>query len=151
VRQTWNNWRSKYTAAKIQEGSDVPELRKWRYVATTNYSFDHGFLKGLGVGTSYHWMDKVVIGYPTLAIDTTRASYDLSKPVYGPSEDGLDAWISYERKLTAKLNWKVQLNVRNIFMKNGKIPITVEPDGTTWAGVRIKPTQEWFLTNTLMF
>ena len=151
VRQNWNNWRSKYTAAKIQEGSAVPEIRKWRYVATTNYSFDHGFLKGLGVGTSYHWMDKVIIGYPTLAIDATRASYDLSKPVYGPSEDGLDAWISYERKLTEKLRWKIQLNVRNMFYKNGKIPITVEPDGTTWAGVRIKPTQEWFVTNTLMF
>ncbi|MFT3868719.1 MAG: TonB-dependent receptor plug domain-containing protein [Nibricoccus sp.] len=151
VRQNWNNWRSKYTAAKIQEGSGVPEIRKWRYVITTNYSFDTGFLKGVGVGTSYRWMDKVVIGYPTLVIDATKATYDLSKPYYGPSEDGLDAWISYERKLTSKLRWKVQFNVRNILYKNGRIPITVEPDGQTWAGVRIKPTQEWFLTNTLMF
>lgn len=151
VRQNWNNWRATYTAAKIQEGSAVPEIRKWRYVITSNYSFDHGWLKGTGFGASYRWQDKVVIGYPTLAIDATKATYDLSKPYYGPSEDGLDAWLSYERKLSAKLRWKIQLNVRNLFYKNGRIPITVEPDGQTWAAVRIKPTQEWFLTNTLMF
>lgn len=151
VRQNWANWRSKYTAAKIQEGSAVPEIRKWRYVITSNYSFDRGWLKGAGIGASYRWMDKVVIGYPTLVIDSTKATYDLSKPYYGPSEDGMDVWLSYERKISEKLRWKIQLNVRNLLYKNGRIPITVEPDGTTWAGVRIKPTQEWFLTNTLMF
>ena len=28
---------------------------------------------------------------------------------------------------------------------------TVEPDGRTWAAVRITPTQEWFVTNTFSF
>jgi outer membrane receptor for monomeric catechols len=105
----------------------------------------------VGIGGNYRWQDKVVIGYPTLPIDNTKATYDLSKPYYGPAEDAFDAWLSYERKISAKLRWKIQLNVRNLFYKNGKIPITVEPDGYTWAGVRIKPTQEWFVTNTVMF
>jgi len=151
VRQTWANWRGKYTLMKIQEGASAPEIRKWRYNVTTSYSFNKSWLKGLGVGTSYRWQDKVVIGYPTLAIDATKASYDLSKPYYGPAEDALDAWIYYECKLSEKLRWKIQLNGRNLFLRGGKIPITVQPDGYTWAGVRLKPTQEWFLTNTLMF
>jgi hypothetical protein len=151
VRSVWNNWRGKYTLLKLQEGAAVPEIRKWRYNVTSNYSFDKGWMKGVGIGANYRWQDKVVIGYPTLPIDSTKATYDLSKPYYGPAEDAFDAWLSYERKISAKLRWKIQLNVRNLFYKNGKIPITVEPDGYTWAGVRIKPTQEWFLTNTLMF
>ena len=93
----------------------------------------------------------MVIGYPTIAGAGGLGSFDLSKPYYGPSEDGLDFWVNYERKLTKKLNWKIQLNVRNAFDKEGLIPITVQPDGQTWAGMRIKPVQEWFVTNTLSF
>ena len=31
------------------------------------------------------------------------------------------------------------------------IPISVQPDGHTWASVRIAPSQEWFVTNTFSF
>ena len=108
-------------------------------------------LKGAGVGAAYRWQDKVVIGYPVSNNSAGQASYDLSKPYYGPSEGGADFWASYERKLTDKVRWKIQLNVRNAFERNGLIPITVQPDGTTWAGVRMKPTQEWFVTNSFSF
>jgi len=97
--------------------------------------------------------DKVVIGYPVIpdAANPAIASFDLSKPYYGPAEDALDLWLSYERKLTDKLNWKIQFNVRNVLKKDGLIPISVEADGHTWASARIKPVQEWFLTNTFSF
>jgi hypothetical protein len=151
VRANWNNQRSNYVLLKLQQGAAAAELRKWRYNVTSNYSFRRGLLKGTGVGASYRWQDKVVIGYPTIAGAGGLGSFDLSKPYYGPSEDGLDMWINYERKITKKLNWKIQLNVRNVFDKEGLIPITVQPDGQTWAGMRIKPVQEWFVTNTLSF
>ena len=32
-----------------------------------------------------------------------------------------------------------------------KLGISVQPDGQTWASVRTKPTQEWFVTNTFSF
>jgi hypothetical protein len=79
------------------------------------------------------------------------ASFDLTKPYYGPSEEGLDLWATYERKLTAKINWKIQANVRNVGKGDGLIPISVQPDGKTWASVRVQPTQEWFVTNTFSF
>ncbi len=151
VRSNWNNQRSNYVLLKLQQGAAAAELRKWRYNITSNYSFRQGFLKGTGVGASYRWQDKVVIGYPTIAGAGGMGSFDLSKPYYGPSEDNLDVWFSYERKITKKLNWKIQLNIRNLFDKEGLIPITVQPDGQTWAGMRIKPVQEWFVTNTLSF
>ena len=140
-------WRAAYVKMKLQEGAAVDEVRKWRFNLISNYSFRTGFLKGAGVGAAYRWQDKVVIGYPVLAGGT----YDLSKPFYGPTEDAFDMWLSYEHKLTSKINWKIQLNVRNLFAKDEVIPISVQPDGETWAMCRIAPSREWFLTNTFSF
>ncbi len=153
VRQNWANWRGQYTLLKLQEGAAASELRKWRYNVITNYTFDHSFLKGVGVGAGYRWQDKVVIGYPTIPNPSNPAvaSFDLTKPYYGPSEDALDLWVSYERKLTKKIDWRIQLNVYNVGKNDGLIPISVQPDGHTWAAARIAPVQEWMLTNTLSF
>jgi len=147
---SWTGFVGQYTLFKLQEGAAASELRKWRYNIVTNYSFREGRLKGVGVGGSYRWQDKVIIGYPVVA-QGTSFSFDLNQPYYGPAEDATDLWVSYERKLTKKVNWKVQLNVRNLFDKNGLIPISVQPDGKTWAAVRLKPTEEWYLTNTFSF
>ena len=48
------------------EGASVPEIRKWRFNYVTNYTFREGFLKGVGVGGSWQWIDKVGIGYPSV-------------------------------------------------------------------------------------
>jgi hypothetical protein len=151
LRAAWAGWRGQYTLLKLQENTAASELRKWRYNVVTNYSFTHGFLKGAGVGASYRWQDKVVIGYPVVPGNAGLASFDLTQPYYGPAEDALDLWASYERKISKKLSWKIQLNVRNVGDSDGLIPISVQPDGKTWAAARIKPTQEWFVTNTFSF
>lgn len=151
IRRNWANWRGGYTLLKLQEKTAAAELRKWRFNVVTNYSFTEGKLKGAGVGAAYRWQDKVVLGYPVYTDAKGFAAYDLEKPHYGPSEDGIDLWASYERKLTSKVNWRIQLNIRNAFDYEGLIPITIQPDGSTWAGVRLKPVQEWSLTNTFSF
>lgn len=151
LRQAWNPWRGQYTLLKLQENTAASELRKWRYNVVTNYTFREGMLKNVNIGGSYRWQDKVVIGYPVIPGAGNLASFDLDKPYYGPSEDALDLWVGYERKLTDRINWRIQLNVRNVGDNNGLIPISVQPDGQTWASVRIAPTQEWFLTNTFSF
>jgi hypothetical protein len=151
LRQAWLPWRGQYTLLKLQENTAASELRKWRYNVISNYTFSQGLLKGVSVGGAYRWQDKVVIGYPVIPGTGGLASFDLSKPYYGPAEDGLDLWIGYERKLTNKINWKVQLNVYNVGKGNDLIPISVEPDGHTWASVRIAPSQEWYVTNTFSF
>jgi outer membrane receptor protein involved in Fe transport len=153
LRTDWSGWRGQYTLLKLQQGSAAPEIRKWRYNLVTNYSFSHGMLKGFGVGAGYRWQDKVIIGYPVIpdATNPTLASFDLSKPYYGPSEDAADLWLSYERKLTSRINWRIQLNVYNVGKSDKLIPISVEPDGHTWASARVSPVQEWQLTNTFSF
>ncbi len=153
LRKAWTDWRGNYTLLKLQEGAAASELRKWRYNVVTNYTFLHSMLKGVNVGAAYRWQDKVVIGYPVIPNPTNPllGSFDLTQPYYGPSEDALDLWVGYQRKITSRINWRIQLNVYNVGKKDGLIPISVEPDGHTWAAVRVAPVQEWALTNTFSF
>ena len=146
-----NNFGSNWTALKLQEGTNVPEMREWRVNAITNYDFTEGRLAGLNVGLGLRWEDEVVIGYPPIPGDVPgTVSFDLSSPYYGPSETHVDFWIGYGRRLTPKIDWRIQLNVRNAFEDDGLIPITAQPDGTP-AGYRIAPSQIWTVSNTFRF
>ena len=40
---------------------------------------------------------------------------NLDAPFYGPTNDAADFWISYRRKLTDRITWRIQLNVDNLF------------------------------------
>ena len=151
LRTKYADWRTTYTWLKAQEGTANAELRKWHFNLITNYSFTEGRLKGVNVGGVYRWMDKAIIGFPVHETADGYADYDVANPVYGPSEAGIDLWVGYERQLTEKIKWKIQFNLRNAFERDGLLPVTVQPDGKTIAAVRIKPVQEWFLTNTFSF
>lgn len=159
--QSWNaNFWASWLSVKGQEGASVPELRKWRANALANYDFKRGFLKGFNIGAGVRWEDKVIIGYkpvyyvgdqiaPNPFVATT-AKFDLSSPYYGPAETNFDLWVGYTRKLTKNIQYRVQLNVRNVGKGNYLIPVTVQPDGEV-ASWRIGAPQIWSLTNTLEF
>ncbi len=141
-------WLASYNLLKLQEGTDDPELRKWRYNVVTNYTFNEGFLKNVGIGGAYRWQSKVEIGYP---LNLTTGSENLSQPFYGPALGSLDLWVSYEHKVAKKVDWKIQLNIRNAFANNGLIPVSIEPDGHTYATVRTNPPMDFELNNTFSF
>jgi hypothetical protein len=143
----WGPFLANYQLLKLQEGAAVPELRKYRFNLITNYEFDHGFLKAVGFGGGYRWEDKVIIGYPVTAAGT----FDLHSPYYGPSDGAVDLWATYHHALVKGIQWSVRFSVRNAFATNGLIPVSVEPDGKTWATVRTKPVQEFSLDNTFSF
>ena len=147
-----NNIGSEWAARKLQEGTAVPELREWRFNAISNYDFSEGFLKGVNIGGAIRWQDEVVIGYPPVSVpnDPSSISFDLSSPYVGPAETNIDVWVGYRRKLSERVDWNIQLNVRNLGQGNSLIPITVQPDGTP-AGYRIAPYQTWSVTNTFSF
>lgn len=147
-----NNIGSEYAARKLQEGTSVPELREWRLNVISNYDFSEGRLKGVSVGGAVRWQDDVVIGYKPVPVpnDPTSVSFDLANPYRGPTEMNVDFWVGYGRKLNNNIDWRIQLNVRNVGDSDGLIPITTQPDGTA-AGYRIAPRQAWTITNTFKF
>ncbi|MFT3829879.1 MAG: TonB-dependent receptor [Opitutaceae bacterium] len=148
---SWNgNFYSKYALMRLQEGTNTPEIRQWRFNVITNYSFTDGRLKGVNVGGGYRWEDKIAIGYPMLNNADGTSTFDIENPYYGPSAGHVDLWFGYERKLTSKVNWRVQFNLRNAFDGNKLVPLTAQWDGTV-AAWGIAPVRTWTLTNTFSF
>lgn len=147
---------------QLAAGSQAPEIRPWRFNLVTNYRFAEGSLKGFNVGGGYRWEDKNIIGYP---FDPATSLFDVGSPIKGKSDDSIDLWVGYERNLTEKIKWRIQLNVRNAFESASLVPITVNPvvegAGTTAdprritgyraASYRIKDGMTWNLTNTFSF
>ncbi len=134
------------------EGQGVNELRKWRMNFVTNYQLaDDGPLAGFNVGGAVRWQDKSAIGYyPKFNTDANIWVTDVDRPIYGPTETDYDAWVGYQRKIGEKIDYRVQLNVRNLFAGDDLIPILANPDGTI-AQVRIPSKTTWTLSNTFSF
>ncbi len=149
----WNvNVGSEWTSRRLQEGTNVPELREWRFNTISTYSFTEGRLKGFDVGGGLRWQDTVVIGYKPIAGRTaSEVSFDIANPYRGPTETNIDLWLGYGRRNVWRgIDWRVQLNVRNVAQHDSLIPITTQPDGTP-AGFRIAPVELWTLSNTFKF
>jgi hypothetical protein len=148
---SWNlNFYSKYLLMKLQEGTYSTELRRWRFNIIQNYSFSEGFLKGVNIGAGYRWQDKIALGYPLIPLSASKVTFDIANPYYGPSDDAIDLWIGYHRKLTSKVDWRIQLNVRNVGDGKKLIPLSVQYDGSI-AAWGIAPSQSWTVTNTFSF
>jgi hypothetical protein len=142
---------SEFAQRKLQEGTNAPELRKWRWNAISNYEFDRGWMKGINVGAGVRYESSIVIGYkPIPGATASDISFDIANPYKGPSETNYDLWMGYRRKVWRNIEWSIQLNVRNVGVGDELIPITTEPDGTI-ATYRIRPPQSWMLTNTFSF
>ena len=149
-RIQWNNnIVIPYNVLLAQRGSNAPEIAPWRYNIVTNYQFDHGPLRGSWIGGGYRWEDKRVLGY---ALKGTGAdiAIDITKPWYGPTDSHFDLWFGYSRKVTNKINWRIQANLRNVGEQTKLVPVSYEPDGTV-AFARIQSGMQYQLTNTFEF
>lgn len=148
TRETMAN----YWLWQALEGSNVPELRPWRVNVTTNYAFQNSTFKGFNIGGAYRWQSADKTGFPVIGAGTGADPYrfDVNHPYSGSPEGIFDGWIGYQRKLTDKISWRVQLNVRNIFAENNLQRVTVQPDGSP-AAYRIQEPRTIILSNTISF
>ncbi len=138
------------------EGVASAEQRKWRVNLVSNYQFDRsslfgGRLNGFGLGAAARWQDKLGIGYPISRDARGVVNVDIQHPYYAPDELNVDGWISYGRKIFRdRINWKIQLNVRNLCGDQALIAINAQPDGKP-AAVRTPPERRWYVTNSFVF
>ena len=144
--------------AKLSTGQYMPELREWRANLITNYTLPReGRLKGFGIGGAVRWQDRVSTGYPVVNDPVLGLVTDIQHPFWGPSQTTYDGWISYQRKIWRGINWKLQLNVRNLLNRNLLIPVVANPvtagdlkthDNAAW---RVGEARSWELTSTFSF
>lgn len=141
-----------YATLLAQENVVSSEQRKWRANLITNYQFGReSRLKGFNLGSGVRWQDKFALGYPTSFRPDGSVFVDVQNPFWSDDDLNVDAWVGYTRKVYRdKINWKVQLNVRNVIGSSDPIAITVQPDGSP-AAMRLPPEKRIYLTNTFEF
>ena len=135
-----------YQTLLAQRGSNTPEVAPWRFNAVTTYSFDKGALKGAFIGGGYRFEDKRVLAYGL----KSNGDIDINLPRYGPTDNHIDLWFGYERKITHKIKWRIQANMRNVGEGAKLVPVALEPDGSPGLS-RIQEGMLWQLTNTFEF
>ena len=144
-----------------QEGRSSNEIREWRFNLVTNYRFaEDSKLKGWSVGGAYRWQDEVGIGYRNgfateaelgvVGVGELGIS-DVTQPILGPSEQNMDLWFAHSRKiLNDRVDWKIQLNIRNVLDNDDLIYTAVNPDGLP-TRVRLVNPMNFRLTSTFKF
>jgi outer membrane receptor protein involved in Fe transport len=128
-------------------GQSAAEIRPWRSNLVTNYNFVDGKLRGFNVGCAYRWQDELILGYQ---LDESETKMDVNRPIKGASETNIDLWAGYQKQISDKLSWRIQLNLRNVGKDAQLIPVSVNPDGAV-AASRIAEGMVWSLTNTFSF
>ena len=144
-----------------QEGASSNEVREWRFNLITNYRFaEDSKLKGWSVGGAYRWQDDVGIGYRNgfateaelgvVGVGELGIS-DVTQPIFGPTEQNVDLWFAHSRKiLNDSIDWKIQLNIRNVLDNDDLIYTAVNPDGLP-TRVRLVNPMNFRLTSTFKF
>ncbi len=137
-----------YLVEVATQGHSAPEVAPWRLNLISTYNFDRGSLKGFMIGGAGRVEAGRILGY---AFDPTTNFLDVNHPWIGKNDTHVDGWIGYTRRITArKVNWRIQLNVRNIGEKYHLVTAAVEPDGSVGLA-RIQEGMTWALTNTFEF
>ena len=106
-----------------------------------------GSLKGFKLGGAYRWQDEQILGY---GFKDDLSGLDVEKPLFGESEDHIDLWVGYQRKIHERVTWRIQLNVRNVGESTDLTPISINPDGVI-AAQRITEGMGWAVTNSFTF
>lgn len=143
-----------YNVQRALVGSEQPELRKYQFRGVSNYRFDHGLLRGVNIGGAARWEAKPHLGF---GIHETEISpgqkiwiSDVKKPLWGKAETHFDLWLGYEHKLSSSVNWRMQVNFRNVGEKTKLVPVTKQPNGDV-AQARIQEGQTVDVSMKFMF
>lgn len=135
--------------------SDQPPDRSLsgRGTLIANYRFENSF-RGLSIGGAGRWRNSDAIGYgkPNPLIATGQVA-DITRLIRGDDILVFDTWIAYERDFAIaghKLNWNIQLNVRNLLNDDNITPVSAYYDGTYTADTR-NESRTVILTNTIKF
>jgi hypothetical protein len=141
-----------YLQALAAEGKDVGELRKYHANLVSTYDIREGRFKGVSLGGAARWQDKPLLGFKKVYLDAPVLNWvdDLSSPIFGDSETKCDLWVSYRHRLNKKINYSVQLNVRNVFGGKALVAVAANPDGSV-GSYRMAEGTTWELTNRFEF
>jgi len=147
-------------AMKLYPGRANEQTRNWRANLVTNYAFREGLLKGFTAGFAYRYRGKSTVGYltrelknvlpPFPGVPDTLMIADLKAPIKGPTQYDVDAMASYQLRLFKRVNWRLQLNIRNVLNQNRPIPQRAYSTGQVMVFTLPQP-RTFIITNSFEF
>jgi hypothetical protein len=147
---------SQLAVDEANNGALAPNQREYSWSFVTNYTFDRGILKHLGIGGALSYDGEASAGYygDTANLNSTGqiAAPDISNPIYTPAKYHIDLWTSYafrmpwDRHVTCKL----QFNVEDVTSNGYLLPVSYNFDGTP-AAERIIPPRQYSLSAKFSF
>ncbi len=139
-----------------------------------NYSFKDGYMKGFSFGTNLRWESGKGLGYPVVEVPASElptnfpntdtngngvidsdeflaVRRDVENPIEGDSHVTGGLMLNYRGKLHGdKINWRIQLNIDNVFKQGDDFRITrFNADGSPVFGLN-RPTT-YKLSNSFEF
>lgn len=105
-----------FNTIRAADGAQQFGQRKYGIRFFNNYRIPSGPLRGFGIGGGVRWQSPNVAGY-TSADPATR------ELLLGRERMLVDLTLSYRRKLTDRLDWSIQLNIKNL-LDNDDVIIT---------------------------
>ena len=131
------------------EGTVPNAQRDWKVIFNTNYNFRDGALEGFGIGGGVRWQSEDIVGY---AVDENNI-VDPDRPFYGEELLDVSGNMSYTTTLWG--TWvRFQLNVNNLFDKDGTFPRSAVDDltGNPYYGrQQVREPRSFIFTTTLKF
>lgn len=139
--------------AAALSGTANPEVRKWRAALITRYEIRQGRFRGASAGVNVRWQDKVAIGYPLIRDENNQQIADIANPYFGEDTVQVDFNVGYKRTLRfggRRHDWRIGLNIRNLFADDEMIPVSANADGSIGVA-RIPPPRTWNLSTGISF
>jgi outer membrane receptor protein involved in Fe transport len=145
---------------KQADGQRVENGRDWRINLVTRYSFTEGALRGAFVGTGFRYRSPQVLGYlasqvqndfplpgaPTQVLVPARDT-----PIEGETVQETELFFGYSRKVFKRFNWRVQLNVRNVFDDQDPVAQRANISAGFVTVYAVPEPRTFILTNTISF
>jgi len=145
---------------KQADGQKVESGRDWRLNLVTRYTVSEGLARGGFVGTGFRFRSPQVLGY--LASNVTN-EFPLpgspaqvlvpsrSAPIKGETVKEAEMFLGYSRKLGQRVNWRAQLNIRNVL--DDRDPMTQRANIATGLVTiySVPEPRSFILTNTFSF
>jgi hypothetical protein len=109
---------------KQADGQKVENGRDWRLNLVTRYTVGEGRLRGSFVGTGFRFRSPQVLGYlaanvknefPLPGAPAEVLVPARGRPLKGDTIRETELFLGYSRKLGRRVNWRAQLNIRNLF------------------------------------
>ena len=117
-----------------------------------NYDFREGALRGWGIGTNVRYQSRVAIGFPIAPDEKGIPKPDIENPFFGPAQTNWGFRLAYGKRIwDNKVNWRIQLNLSNVFSdRRDLIPVRMTDTGLL-AQSRTSPPRGWVISNRFNF